>query len=380
MPVSWVRLFPVLRNDLIEETPAEVLAGAIERLRRLLPRGWDVTLSYDELGVAAPAAGRVDAILAVRAPDGNTASLLVEVKVGRMRDAGRAVERIRKLADDLGRPAILVAPYIGPGLRQQCTANGVSYLDLTGWCRLEVSSPPMVIQSVGAGQDPRPPRSSIILRLNGVGAGRVVRSLLDDELPAGVRDVARRATVSPGTVSKVLKALEAEAIVTRDESGRIEAVRKRHLVDRWIRDYSFLKTNAVRWYLAPRSLEGVVEELAADAGWVVATGSLAAREALPGRAVPVVPLAQLALYVPGVSEAARRLELVPTERPTANVLLARPYDTQLLTGQTGQPGRIPTVGQGQTVADLKTMPGRAPQEADQVMDHLATADHGWRDE
>jgi hypothetical protein len=68
-----------------------------------------------------------------------------------------AVERIRRLADDVGRPAILVVPYIGPGLRQQCTSSGVSYLDLTGWCQIEVSSPPMVIQSVGAGQDPRPP-------------------------------------------------------------------------------------------------------------------------------------------------------------------------------------------------------------------------------
>jgi hypothetical protein len=235
----------------------------------------------------------------------------------------------------------------------------------------------LAIRAVGAARDPRPPRASTIARFNGASAGRIIRALLAGKFPIGVRALAERAAVSAGTVSKVLKELDSEAIVTRDSSGQVAAVRKRLLVERWIRDYSFLKTNTVGWYLAPRGIEYAVNRALENNSWVVETGSSAARRLLPPGTTPVTAASQIALYVPRASEIAELLGAVPADRAAANMLLAEPYDAELLRRPDGSAGRLPAVDLGQIIADLKTMPGRAPQEADQLMDALAATDRSW---
>jgi hypothetical protein len=364
-------------NAVEDETARDSLNSAVAKIRQLLPQQWDVMLSL-ETALPAPSRGpHCNASMVIRASDGSAATFLVEVKTGSSVGMDRAVERLKQQAEETGSSALLVAPFIGPALRQRCEENDVSYLDLTGWCWIHTSSPAVAIRSIGASRDPGPPRKSIITRLNGSGAGRIVRELLEGELPVGVRTLARRVAVSPGTVSKVVKELAYETIVTRNDSGEILAVRKRHLVDRWTRDYSFLRTNNVGWYLAPRGLTYLTERIMESGSWAVGTGSLATRRLLPDNQVPVTALAQLALYVPRLTAATAILKLVPTERATANVILAEPYDVQLLKAQKGV-DPIAVVDTGQALADLKTMPGRAPQEAEQLMELLAETDLSWR--
>jgi len=62
---------------------------------------------------------------------------------------------------------------------------------------------------------------------------------------------------------------------------------------------------------------------------------------------------------------------------TANVALARPADETLLSrGPTkARPGFVPV---SQALADLLTLPGRAREEAEQLIDYLATTDPAWR--
>jgi len=68
---------------------------------------------------------------------------------------------------------------------------------------------------------------------------------------------------------------------------------------------------------------------------------------------------------------------VPTDRATANVILAVPYDPRLLDIRPTADDRLSVVDVGQTVAYLMTLPGRAPEEADQLMRVLAAGDRAW---
>ncbi len=349
-----------------------ILLDAVNAIKGLLPGGWDV---FPEEG-RGPHEG-YDASILVRAPDGQAVAFLTEVKVGRVEGANSLLERLRRVRLETGAEVLLLAPYIGPGLREQCERLRINYLDLTGWCWLHASAPALAIRALGAAKDPRPPRASTITRLNGASAGRIIRGLLGGELPVGVRSLAERAAVSAGTVSKVLKELDSEAIVTRDGSGQVVGVRKRLLVARWTRDYSFLKTNAVGWYLAPRGIDQLVNRASQSNAWIVETGLSAARRLLPRGVLPIIGTSQIALYVPRASEIAEVLAVVPADRAVANVLLAEPYDAELLRQPDDSSGGLPAADLGQVIADLKTMPGRVSQVADQLMDALAATDRGW---
>lgn len=364
-------------NSIVEET-AQIIQEAVQSLQRLLPPGWNVAFSQAAGEIGPADDGDYDASIVVRAPGGRTVVFLTEVKTGRVIGADQALERLRRLRLETGREVLLIAPYLGPALRSRCEERDVNYLDLTGWCWVKAAEPAMAIRATGAPKDPQPSRSSIITRFDGAGAGRVIRTLLETELPIGVRELGHHATVSAGTVSKVLKELDSEAIVARDVSGRVANVRKRQLVERWTRDYSFLKGNSVTWCLAPRGIPHAIMRALEGGAWATATGSLAMQRLLPDSLVAVTPISQLALYVPQTHEAADMLGLVAAERAAANVLLAVPYDTQLLDARSDLTGQLPVVDVGQVLADLRTMPGRAPQEADQLMDALAQSDEGWR--
>ena len=213
--------------------------------------------------------------------------------------------------------------------------------------------------------------------MNGVAANRTIRSLTVAELPIGVRDVAALAGVSPGSVSKLLLTLTAEGVVDRDDRGRVITVRRRALIQRWVRDYSFSKVNkAVVYFIAPRGLQRTLDRLDGAEGVVALTGSAAARRLLPVGTTPVVPLRFLALYAANPGELARELALIEADPATANVLIAEPQDPHILSQTDGELLIAPTA---LVLADLLTLPNRSDAEADQLMDALARNDVAWKD-
>ena len=195
-------------------------------------------------------------------------------------------------------------------------------------------------------------------------------------MPIGVRELAAEAEVSPGTVAKILPTLAQDGAVERTATGAVELVRRRLLLSRWVADYSFAASNSeVRWYLAPRGLDHVLSLISQQNE--VTAGSLALREYLPAGTVPVTPLMIAAFYTADPEIIATQIGLVSAAPGTANVALARPADETLLSlGPTkGRPGFVPV---SQALADLLTLPGRAREEAEQLIDYLATTDPAWR--
>jgi hypothetical protein len=233
----------------------------------------------------------------------------------------------------------------------------------------------ILLTGQGAERSPRARQVSAVTRLNGVAANRTIRALAATDLPVGVRPLAAAAEVSPGSVSKLLVTLASEGIVDRDQNGGVVSVRRRTLVRRWARDYSFARSNrSVGYYIAPRGLDRTLSRIDGR-GAVAITGSAAARRYLPEAVTSVVPLRLLALYASDPAAVSAELGLIAAEPTTANVVIAVPQDAAILPAadETG-PAVAPLA---LVVADLLTLPGPSEAEAEQLMDASAATHEAW---
>jgi hypothetical protein len=336
-----------MRNNASRGT---TLRQALEGLRRRLPPGW----SAEEHGSPrAPA-------LRLSGPDKRT----VEVPIVARR--GLVPRDVPALLAGTERPVLVVSSYLGGRARELLAQGGASYVDATGNVRVVVSTPAIFLEGSGAAQDPeRTPRALHSLR--GGAAARVVRALVELDLPLGIRALASAAATPLGTVSRVVTFLETEALLTRDDKKRVVAVDWPALLTRWAKDYALTKSNELHSFLEPRGLSALWPKLARLPRYA-ATGSTAG----PG----IAPTRLAMLYVDDPEEAARTLGLVPADAG-ANVWLLRPYDevvfarTQPRAVSVGDASVDMTiVANAQAVVDLQSSPGRGPQEAEALVEKM----------
>ncbi|MFN8107663.1 MAG: helix-turn-helix domain-containing protein [Nocardioidaceae bacterium] len=339
---------------------------AIRRIAALLPGSWMV----EDRARILPGDAGAGAVIDLVANKGQRISFAVEAKRSGRASVPNIVSIMRDLERSAARPVLYVSDYIGPSLREALAAAGINYADATGWVRIASDTPLVMLTGQGAAKSPRAGKSTVVARLSGVAAGRIVRALSVQGAPLGVRDLATRAGVSPGSVSKLLPTLASEGIIDRDDRGGVATVRRRALVKRWARDYGFAKTNpSVGYFLAPRGLDRTLARLADLSTPITLTGSAAARRLLPAGATPVVPLRLLALYAGAPSALVDELGLVPAEPATANTVVAIPQDGEVLNSEIAPVALV--------LADLLTLPGRGDAEVEQLMDSLAQTDQAW---
>lgn len=334
----------------------------IERLiTDALPPGWTLQTRREQKDRGA------DAEWTVRAPGGDAALFAVEVKRSLL---GRQIDEVlAQLGRAPGRP-LVAAPFLSPTLRDTLAGRGVSYADATGNVRLIADRPGLFVERQGARKNPRPTHDAL-RSLRGRAAGRAVRALIDFRPPYGVRDLAKRASVPLGSLSRTLELLDREGLVTRGDHGDVVALDWEGTIRRWTQDYDFGKSNRVAYYLDPRSLPAVEQKLA-DTKWPYAiTGASAAQ-----RFAPIAPARQIAVYVDDSDRAADRLNLRPAETG-ANVVLAEPYDPVVFERTTTR-NRLCVVAASQLAADLLTGPGREPSEGNELLSWMRTTEDDWR--
>lgn len=356
----------------VKESPAA--SGAIRSITALLPSTWDVV----EADSASQQDQRSDGTIDLVAPNGHRIPFVIEIKRSGTASTSHVVRELRDLQRRSLFPILLMSDYIGPGLRTALVENGINFADATGWVRVSTDDPLILLTGHGASKPPRPPRANAVVRLNGIAANRTIRELMSLNEPIGVRALADAAGVSPGSVSKLLPTLAAEGVVDREENGRVTAVRRRALLRRWVRDYSFPATNKpVEYFIAPRGLNRTLRSLEALTSDVALTGSAAARRLLPPSTTSVVPLRLLAVYTTDPAGLASELGLIEASPDTANVVVAAPQDRSILGRTSTEPLIIappPLV-----LADLLTLPNRSDAEAEQLMNALAYDDAAWEE-
>ncbi|MCA0438234.1 MAG: helix-turn-helix domain-containing protein [Austwickia sp.] len=360
-----------MRNLTIQET--RMVGDAIARVVALLPVEW----SFAEARESPAAVAGVDVVVELVGPSGNAVRFAAEVRRSGSIPTSLLITVLRDIASRTRMPVLYVSDYIGRALREGLAAEGISYADTTGWVRIVSADPLILLTGAGSPRAPRDRRTNAVVRLNGLAANRLIRALATVQPPVGVRSLAVLAGVSPGSVSKLLSTLAAEGIVDRNPEGKIDVVRRRALIRRWTTDYAFAETNsAVAFYLAPRGIDRTLPRLAELSMEVAMTGSSGARLLLPAGRTSVVPLRLLSLYAADPPAVAQELGLIETEPRSANVVIARPQDPDILNDgkSSADVGVAPTP---LVLADMLTLPGRSDAEAEQLFDSLAATDPAW---
>lgn len=344
--------------------PGNILRAAVNKLQSSLPPGWSTDLVLDE---AAAGHAPVDGLIRLRAPDGRAAEVLAEARERLTpRLALGLAEQVRMLAGK--RPLLVVAPWMSATTRGLLVARGINVLDLTGNAHIVLSSPGLFIDAAGAEHDPWPEARRPTLK--GAKAARVVRALCVAEPPLGVRALAARAKTTPGYVSKLLDMLDDEAVLSRSEDGKVEAVDLARLLARWARDAPIEVRTATTSWIDPRGLTALLSRLRGSSERYAVTGSLAARRA------PVAAARLATIYTSDPESLARSLGLRPAEAG-ANVQLLVP-DDGLVFEETWEEEGVRYAALPQVAADLLSGPGRGPAEAEALIAWMIAHRGAWR--
>jgi hypothetical protein len=337
-----------------------------------------------------------DATLTVRAPDGRQATVPVETKQRiEPKDVGRIAAQIKAMMrpGETERP-VIVAPYLSPRTQSLLAESGVSYVTsgslfsglsggvsgaggpdasaTGGTINLRLMNPAAFIDVKGVEKDLwTADRDQPLQTLRGPVAGRVVRALCDFRPPYGVQELAERSNTPIASVSRALTLLDREALVTRTPGGAVTDVQWADLLHRWTQDYSLAKANTVATYLEPRGLPALLTKLRQTEQRYAVTGSQAASVL-----APVAATRLLTIYVDRLDEAAKTFGLRPAERG-ANVVLAEPFNPVVFDRTQVRDG-ITYAAPSQVAADLLTSSGRAPAEAEALLQWMKDNEDVWR--
>jgi hypothetical protein len=338
--------------------------GTIMRIfRERVPSDWDVDLQISET------ARGPDAILSLRPTAGIKVRVLVEAKsTVEPRDVPRLVDQLNSYGEE--GPRLVVAPYLSSRSQEALAARGINFADLTGNMLLSLDEPFIYVNSRGASADPwrenRPVHS-----LKGPAAGRVVRALCDFRPPYRIRELASRASIPVASVSRIVQLLEREALVIRGDAGDIVDVRWKELIRRWVEDYKFPTSNHVSSYFDPRGPQHLIDGLQGVETRYAITGSLAAAQV-----APYAPPRLATIFAKNAEQLAREMRLRAVSSDM-NVILARPFDSVVFDRTWAVDQRI-YAALSQVAADLMTSPGRAPEEAEELLRWMEQHEDAWR--
>jgi len=365
----------MLANRTIEQT--DLIDGAVVQLRQMLPASWTVERSNRAEVAANSGEGRslADGAIDLRDPRGTYVTLAVEAK--RSFDP-RAVEQlsgglssvIRSLASNI--PILAVSPWMSARSRELLAKDGINFIDQTGNALLKLENPALYISAVGAARNPQPvPRGQA--RVRGPKAARLIRLLIDVGPPYGVSEIAAVTGLTQGYVSRLLDALDQDALVERTRRGRVQDVDMPGLLRRWAESYDVLKSNDASTFLAPGGASDALSQLAELSGppSLAVTGSFAAV-----RLAPVAAPALLIAYCNEIEALAKALGLLPADEG-ANVVLLGAFDPVVWERGTEDVG-LRYVAPSQAAVDCLTGTGRMPAEGEALIAWMAENELRWR--
>lgn len=187
-----------------------------------------------------------------------------------------AAEHLASISDDSAHP-LLVVPYMGPSARAWAVERGLAWVDLSGNAEIHapglhvhVEGQPNRYASPGRPSHPFTPRYARVPRLLLTDAARWWRQ----------HELATAADLPAGTVSKVVRRLDEDDLLDRDDAGALRARDPSVLLDAWAQHARFEEHDIRRFHAVGRSGADVLKRLAdmlstTDLTWA-ATGLAAA--------------------------------------------------------------------------------------------------------
>ncbi|MHB8463354.1 MAG: MarR family transcriptional regulator [Acidimicrobiales bacterium] len=331
------------------------LDEAVGWLREELPDGWTTSVTRR---------ASVGGGIRIAAPSGSA----VEIAVRTIKDA--APRSVSALASEEG-PTLVVADWLSDRAQQILRAQGSSFLDSTGNAEIRLSEPGLFVRTEGAKRNPSPTPTKVP-SLRGPKAWALLRTLAEVPPPLGVRELAEAVDVDAGYVSRVIRVLEDELLVTRTPRGPVTSVEFDGVLRRAASTYSLFDANASTTWVASSGPERLLDDLAGKrAGRWAVTGSFAA-----ARVAPVAAPEQAVIFTDDPERLARAGRLLAVSRG-ANVVLLEPYDP-IVFDRSVTAGGIPNASVAQTALDCLTGNARMPAEGEALLTWMHKNEARWR--
>lgn len=186
---------------------------------------------------------------------------MVEIKAAADARAVRmAIEQARSAASDAGPTAVpLVAvPFMGAVGAHICEQAGISWIDLSG--NAHIVAPGLLVHVEG--KPNRFKRSGRPGTVFAPKSSRVVRWLLMEPTRRWTqRELADAAGLDQGFTSRIVRRLEADGLVARDETGGVRSKEPRTLLETWRTAYAFDKHHIIKGHVTARTGEGLLQDL-----------------------------------------------------------------------------------------------------------------------
>ncbi len=319
--------------------------------------------------------GRViDLLVTVPLPKGGKAFLCVECKK-ELRPS-----EFRRFADLFQQhlpPAKVVVPILGlpsvsPRMVELCADHGWGWFDLVGNCRLDI---PGLLHLQHTGIPPIHRRPKPLANLSTTEAGRVIRALLQPEIPAMVWTQRKMQTqcqpnVSLGLVNKVVRYLRDEAFIEEIPAGGFRVRDPQKLLFAWRDAYRFVRHTRRSYFtlLQGNRLRDALANLGAHAGGVAAYAVFSAADfQAPHVRQPKTWLYVRGSEIPGFEVA---IEAKPVESGE-NLVVLIPEDDGVFYqvdagGQSGN--RLACTNAVQTYVDLCHCGGRGAEAAEALLE------------
>jgi len=287
---------------------------------------------------------------------GNAAAVAMAV-----RSVRRFVEKSREKLIPL-----VATPYIGEVGQRLCQEAGVGWLDLSGNAHLV--GPGLRVNIEGKPnrfKRPGRPRSSFAPK-----SSRIARWLLIEPKRAfSQRELAKVADVDEGFTSRIVRRLEEQRLVAREESGAVKVADYDALLEAWREAYDFSKHEIARGHVAVRSGDDALRHLT---GHLKEAGTECAATGLAGAWLldKFAGFRLVVLYVKRLPalEAQQAMGFREESRGE-NVWLVVPNDEGVFHGAAEREG-IRCAHPVQVYLDLKHHPERAAEAAEQLRKNL----------
>ena len=334
-----------------------------------MPNRWKVLVEP-----ATPADGDTGTRMTIKAPDGSAQIFEVITKNS---VATRDIPALKRSAEKSrareGVESLVVTRYVAPADRARLIDAGLFYIDATGNMKLWSAAPAFFVSDRGADSDPWRGPGRPMGTLKGEPAAKVVRALADFAGPWRARDLAEVSGASVGSVYRVVQFLEDEQLVQRLPDRRLVVPDWAALLRRWSVDYQLLNANTVTRWIAPRGMSDLLDTVRGKEGVDYAmTGSVAAA----AWAVQA-PTRSAMAYVRDIDRTATEWGLRETD-VGANVLLVKPAYPVVMERALFALDGVVVASPTQVAVDLMTGPGRAPAEAEELIDWMGRNEQSWR--
>lgn len=335
---------------MVEVAGKQDVGRALEAaLGRILPAGWRATVEP-----AGAQSGGIDAVLEIVSPTGDRSRASVEF---RTRAEPAEVYRQLPWLQQFG-AALLVAPRISTRTRGILADGGISWLEPDGDCRIAIGGL-FIERSLGGGgrRESGAAETRFVADLFSGGALRIVRWLLVEPVRSWtLTDMASRARLTIGFVSRAFKTLARDAYVER-ERGSTRLLDRDALLDGWVAAPAPADVPLERVSLGdgPSAVLRRVRELEAPSPYAITA------EAAAEQIAPRARFSRVEIYVDDPEAWDRALDLTPVPRG-GNVLLIRPVDRGVFDGAFERDG-LTLASRPQLYVDLVRRGGAAAEAA-----------------